>query len=108
VRYFVRIDDDPKSEAYGSVMGVMRFDPETAKPERWDKTEQAWIDHAEVLDFTGIGGANDHFEVPEEFAVRTIEGWKVGAKAPSVFEEAAGILKRSKPTSGPMRVVRWD
>jgi len=109
MRYFVRVDDNPTTETYGMVRGVMRFETETAMPERWDKETQAWVYHPEVVDAFGLGGANDHFEVAEDFANLAIEAWQSGTTPPNVFGPGAGLTSRmSRPTSGPMRIVKWD
>lgn len=108
MRYFVRIDDNPMSETYGIVRGVLRIENDTGYPERWDKETAAWVYHPEAVDAFGLGGANDHFEVSDGFANLAIERWQAGEPPPNVFGPGAGITPRSGPTAGPMRVVRWD
>lgn len=59
----------------GEPLALFKFDPEQGLAERYDRNENAWVDHPAMIDFTGIGGADPYFDITEGEAAEIISGW---------------------------------
>jgi hypothetical protein len=71
MRYFMRIDDNPQSDTYNKPRALYRFEATDKKviTEWWNPATKEWEDNPQALAFTGLGGAENFFEVSEEKAV---------------------------------------
>lgn len=64
-RYFVRIQSNPDRADYQQSLSVHRLavTEETIITERWEQSDNKWVDNPDLIAFTGIGGADDYREV---------------------------------------------
>jgi hypothetical protein len=71
MKYYMRIDDNPNSETYNKPRALYRFEVTDNKitTEWWNPVSKEWEDNPAVLKLTGLGGAENFFEVSEDKAV---------------------------------------
>lgn len=72
MKYFMRIDDNPESETYNKPRALYRFEATKKKviTEWWNPVSKQWEDMPHMLNFMGLGGAENFFEVGEDKAMQ--------------------------------------
>jgi len=77
MRFFKRVQDNPAMEGYGNTQALHRFQiaPDRLLTERFDRNDLMWIDDPLLVEFTGIGGAENYIEIDEAEANTIITGW---------------------------------
>jgi hypothetical protein len=79
MRYYVTVDSRPESKTYREPRGLFRWGEDeeagTLSLERFDRKEQKWVDHPNLLAATGIGGDNDFEPISAKKARELLEEW---------------------------------
>jgi len=83
-RYFTRSGDNPRSKLYEQPLALYRFavTDETVITEQWIPSDQEWIDNPDMIEFTGLGGAENFQEVDVSEAERVARRFGIGEEAP--------------------------